>query len=246
MNRRYGRSVACAAALLCATASYGAASIDPQGTTSIALVEGQTSVLGLDLKQLEWEVCRNASAPPIRGTVLIIASDGGGNGGERSRLELEVLGVQSSIAFGSSIAAVVPVDFELLGGQVLMLSCGRFLFSVKLDPYAVQPTSSLTLVNGDRTGSFGTCAGNVSLLARLLLSRYGESAPAFDLPRSLVVQISGRWMVAKYEIDPFRSPIVLLADQAPDGGVRPAPSCLTTTDDPDTVLCFAGQAPPKR
>lgn len=242
MYKIIGRSIVGAAALLCATASYAAAV--PLGKTSLTLVEGQASVLGLDLKRLEWEVCGNAFAPPIRGTVLVIASDGGGNGGDRSRLELELLSVAAGTVPGMSIASVVPVDFELLGGQVLALSCGRFLFSVRIDPHVSQPVSYLSLVHGDRTGTFGTCAGNVELQAILLLTPYGEIAPAYELPRSLLIQISGRWATVRYEVVEGTSPIVLLADQDPDGRVVPAPSCLTMSGEPDTLLCFAGTAPP--
>lgn len=250
MNKTFGRSIPWVAALFFAAASCGAASLSSLGTTSITLIEGHSSVLGLDLKRLEWEVCGNAFAPPIRGTVLVIASDGGGNGGDRSRLSLELLSVAPGHFPGTSIASVVPVEFELLGGQILTLSCGRFLFAVELDLHAVQTTSPIVLVDGDRTGQFGTCAGNVALLARMILTPYNGIGSAIELPRSLVVQISGRWAVVKYEVEPSQSSIVLLADQAPDGSVAPAPSCLAAIGEADTVLCFAGQAPapapPKR
>jgi hypothetical protein len=176
--------------LLVASPSRAASGL--AGSTSLGLVEAPASLLGLDLKALEWEVCGNPNGDPtIRGTVIVIANDGGGNSGDRSRLAVEILDEEPGPLEGMVLASVRPVLFELIGGAPITLSCGSFTYKVLLDDEVVQPVSILTLVGGDRTGAYGTCAGNLSIEARLYLTRIERPSETLSFPRSLTLQVSG-------------------------------------------------------
>jgi hypothetical protein len=230
--------------LLVASPSRAASGL--AGSTSLGLVEAPASLLGLDLKALEWEVCGNPNGDPtIRGTVIVIANDGGGNSGDRSRLAVEILDEEPGPLEGMVLASVRPVLFELIGGAPITLSCGSFTYKVLLDDEVVQPVSILTLVGGDRTGAYGTCAGNLSIEARLYLTRIERPSETLSFPRSLTLQVSGHWALLTRQVDEGVSPLVLMADQV-GGKIVPWPSCLGAVDDLGTILCFAGEVPGER
>lgn len=213
------------------------------GTTSLGLVDTPASLLGLDLKALEWEICGNPNGDPtIRGTVIVIANDGGGNSGERSRLAVEILEQFTGPLEGMVLASVRPVLFELIGGATVTLTCGIFSYRVSLDGEVVQPVSVLALVGGDRMGTFGTCAGNLAIAARLFLTRIERPFETLSVPRSLTLQISGHWALAARPAAEGASPLVLMADLV-GGKVVPSPTCFSAVDDPGTSLCFAGDPP---
>ncbi len=216
------------------------AGVDLSGLTSMSMVESPSSLLGLDLKALEWEVCGVASET-IRGTVLVIASDGGGNSGDHSTLAVEVVGQEVGPIAGTVFASVRPVDFELLGGAPIVLSCGSFSYVVVLNRLAVQPISVLTLVAGNPKGTYGTCAGNLAIAAMLVLTRLTPPYETWSLPRSLTLEVAGHWALS-LPAPGGRSPLALLA--APLGGrVVPWAECLSVSGEPGTSLCFAGDLP---
>ncbi|HEV7667040.1 MAG TPA: hypothetical protein VGS22_00825 [Thermoanaerobaculia bacterium] len=229
-------------------ASTSFADPDLAGSISLSLVDSPASLLGLDLKALEWAVCGNPNGEIIRGTVIVIANDGGGNLGYRSRLAVEVLEQNTGPLEGMVFASVRPILFELLGGAVVTLSCGTFTYKVLLDDEVVQPISILTLiglVGDDRTGTYGTCAGNLAIEARLYLTRVGRPFETLNFPRSLTLQIAGHWALLARPGAEGVSPLLLLADQV-GGKLVPSSACLSGIDDLGTSLCFAGEVPAER
>lgn len=101
---------------------------------------------------------------------------------------------------------------QWVGLEPFSTDCGRWSYTVTLDPDAVQPVSSLTL---RRASGWQPTAPFVGTLEASTLFRFsGEDGETREVPARLRLGLAGRWTVGKDPVGDSDSNLVLFTEQA--------------------------------
>lgn len=98
-----------------------------------------------------------------------------------------------------------------IGLEPFSTGCGLWSYTVTLDPDAVQPISDLTL---GRVGSGPTAPFAGTIEAAVLLRFSDEDGQTREIPVRLLLDLAGRWTVAKSTGSDSDSNLVLFVEQA--------------------------------
>jgi hypothetical protein len=93
-------------------------------------------------------------------------------------------------------ASLFARTFSFAGPQPLETSCGRWTWSLRLDPRATQPLTAVTLRSGARdatAGTFSTAA--LPLHAQIAFQKIGDGRQVV-VPVLLRLEVTGTWTVA--------------------------------------------------
>jgi hypothetical protein len=99
--------------------------------------------------------------------------------------------------------------------QPIETSCGRFTWSLRLDPRATQPVSEVTLRPGARDASRGTVSGTLLMTAQIRFESV-ETHRRLIVPSSLRLPLHGSWAAreeATRTSDPDASDLLFFTDR---------------------------------
>jgi hypothetical protein len=101
--------------------------------------------------------------------------------------------------------------------QPLETSCGRWTWSLRLDPRATQPVSEATLRPASPGASRGTFSGELQMAAQIRFESASPARRVVVLPLPLRLDLTGSWAAEALAGDPAVTDLVL--SQTP-GGIK--------------------------
>jgi hypothetical protein len=108
--------------------------------------------------------------------------------------------------------------------QPIETPCGRFTWSLRLDPRVTQPVSEVTLHPGARDASRGTVSGTLQMTAQIRFESAGKDRRRLIVPLSLRLALNGSWAATDEgagERDPDASNLLFFADRPGCARLRP-------------------------
>jgi len=129
-------------------------------------------------------------------------------------LQLGLLSVETNDD-GTLRAALFARTLSWSNPRLIETPCGRFTWSLRLDPRATQPVSEVTLHPGARDASRGTVSGTLQMTAQIGFENV-ETHRRLILPMSLRLPLRGSWATradATRTNDPDASNLLFFADR---------------------------------
>jgi hypothetical protein len=160
----------------------------------------------LDTPTLETALCGKINDQGGAGEVGLTSANDGSSG----PFILPVLGVE--LGELEDTARVSAGPFYWTGLEPFPTHCGRWSYTVTLDPDALQPPSDLTLGRAGGSEPTAPFAGTVE--AAVLLRFSDEDGGTREIPVRLRLDLAGHWTVGKTAGAAGGSNLVLFVEQA--------------------------------
>lgn len=227
-------AVLCCLAILLAVPPAAAGGVSA-GRIALGAAQPGGVALAIDLDALALELCAGG-LPALRASAecgLTVANlPPLAEPGQGTPLGLRS-GEGRTAADGRISVRVTPSALALAGTALLRTPCGLWLYSLQLDPAAVQEVAQLTLHPAAEGPDQGVFAGVIEVAAVLHLvplddGGLPDEAAAVDLPFVFTFQLAGAWATAPAPLpDPADSNLLLFAGFT--GGLwLPRPGCEWT------------------
>lgn len=196
--------------LVAAGASRAAEPVPSPGLAHLAFsVERGPSHLGFEPAELEPALC-GRTAPRGSGSEDCRLVSGDQRDGDASILSLEI----RPQALSPVVVDVVPIELHFSGGE-LETSCGRWTWTLTLDPKERQRASTLDLLSLPEDGSSGSTRGWLHLDGRLEFHNE-DTGEATSLPWGVDLDLLARYTIAtRGRTGPGASNLQLFAEPGP-------------------------------